>query len=85
VVFIGIDLDAHHVRSTHRKAPKSDNACEFSCFHSFMGDSWCWKHVQRGIEEGECDTLLNILAPEHGLQFVISNADYETSQTSSSS
>jgi large subunit ribosomal protein L18e len=21
----GIDLDAHHVRSTHRKAPKSDN------------------------------------------------------------
>ncbi|KAE9378049.1 putative 60S ribosomal protein L18-B [Stipitochalara longipes BDJ] len=22
---IGIDLDAHHVRSTHRKAPKSDN------------------------------------------------------------
>ncbi|KAI1081237.1 solute carrier family 25 member 42 [Whalleya microplaca] len=23
--FIGIDLDRHHVRSTHRKAPKSDN------------------------------------------------------------
>jgi len=22
---MGIDLDAHHVRSTHRKAPKSDN------------------------------------------------------------
>lgn len=22
----GIDLDRHHVRSTHRKAPKSDNA-----------------------------------------------------------
>jgi large subunit ribosomal protein L18e len=22
---LGIDLDAHHVRSTHRKAPKSDN------------------------------------------------------------
>lgn len=22
---IGIDLDAHHVRNTHRKAPKSDN------------------------------------------------------------
>jgi len=25
VLSIGIDLDAHHVRSTHRKAPKSDN------------------------------------------------------------
>lgn len=24
--FIGIDLNHHHVRSTHRKAPKSDNA-----------------------------------------------------------
>ncbi|KAF2835000.1 ribosomal protein L18e [Patellaria atrata CBS 101060] len=23
---MGIDLDAHHVRSTHRKAPKSDNS-----------------------------------------------------------
>lgn len=22
---LGIDLDAHHVRNTHRKAPKSDN------------------------------------------------------------
>jgi len=26
VVYTGIDLDAHHVRSSHRKAPKSDNA-----------------------------------------------------------
>ncbi|PBP25049.1 Ribosomal proteins L15p and L18e [Diplocarpon rosae] len=25
VLTIGIDLDAHHVRNTHRKAPKSDN------------------------------------------------------------
>jgi Ribosomal protein 60S L18 and 50S L18e len=25
VLTTGIDLDAHHVRSTHRKAPKSDN------------------------------------------------------------
>ncbi|PSS27412.1 hypothetical protein M430DRAFT_38194 [Amorphotheca resinae ATCC 22711] len=25
VLTIGIDLNAHHVRSTHRKAPKSDN------------------------------------------------------------
>jgi len=24
-LLLGIDLDAHHVRSTHRKAPKSDN------------------------------------------------------------
>ncbi|TVY40070.1 60S ribosomal protein L18-B, partial [Lachnellula subtilissima] len=25
ILTIGIDLDAHHVRNTHRKAPKSDN------------------------------------------------------------
>ncbi|KAF4636999.1 hypothetical protein G7Y89_g1095 [Cudoniella acicularis] len=25
VLTLGIDLDAHHVRNTHRKAPKSDN------------------------------------------------------------
>ena len=24
-MFLGIDLNAHHVRNTHRKAPKSDN------------------------------------------------------------
>ncbi|TQS34193.1 hypothetical protein Golomagni_05432 [Golovinomyces magnicellulatus] len=24
-IYIGIDLNAHHVRNTHRKAPKSDN------------------------------------------------------------
>lgn len=24
-LFIGIDIDRHHVRSTHRKAPSSDN------------------------------------------------------------
>ncbi|KAG0652368.1 60S ribosomal L18-B [Hyphodiscus hymeniophilus] len=25
----GIDLNKHHTKNTHRKAPKSDNACEF--------------------------------------------------------